>query len=73
MGVANTQEDQQQMAQHQLLRVSKTARILDVSNSQAYNLINRGEIEAIRVGRSLRVSLQTLNEYIARKTAEGLG
>jgi excisionase family DNA binding protein len=48
-----------------LYRVKEAAWKLDVSTSQAYNLINRGELEAVRVGRSVRVPARAL-EKIAR-------
>lgn len=55
-----------------LLRVRTAANQLDVSLSQAYNLINSGELPAVRISKSIRIPVQALNEYIARKTAEGL-
>jgi excisionase family DNA binding protein len=48
-----------------LYRVKEAARQLDVSISQAYNLINRGDLEAVRLGGSLRVPARAL-EKIAR-------
>jgi excisionase family DNA binding protein len=48
-----------------LYRVKEAARRLDVSTSQAYNLINRGDLKAVRLGRSLRVPARAL-EKIAR-------
>jgi len=48
-----------------LYRVKEAARRLDISPSQAYNLINRGELEAVRLGSSLRVPARAL-EVIAK-------
>jgi excisionase family DNA binding protein len=48
-----------------LLRVTTAAKMLDVSKSQLYMLISRGEIPAIRVGRSIRIPLDWLQEWIA--------
>jgi excisionase family DNA binding protein len=61
-----------QMVAQQLLRVHRAAKILDVSISQVYNLINRGDLQAIRVGRSIRVPMRLLEAYIAQQTKEGL-
>jgi excisionase family DNA binding protein len=60
------------MVAQQLLRVHRAAKILDVSISQVYNLINRGDLQAIRVGRSIRVPMRLLEAYIAQQTKEGL-
>jgi excisionase family DNA binding protein len=38
-----------------LHRPRKVAQMLDMSVSQIYNLINRGDLESIRIGRSVRV------------------
>lgn len=43
-----------------LHRVTAAAHILDTSVSQIYNLVNRGELEVVRVGRSIRISAETL-------------
>ena len=45
-----------------LFRVKVAAEKLDISVSQAYNLISRGELEAVRVGRSLRVPAKALEK-----------
>ncbi len=48
-----------------LHRVPVAAKRLDISKSQAYNLINRGELEAVRLGRSLRVPERALQKLAA--------
>jgi len=48
-----------------LFRVKVAAEKLDISVSQAYNLISRGELEAVRVGRSLRVPAKALEKIAA--------
>lgn len=45
-----------------LHRVPAAARLLDISTAQAYNLINRGELDAIRLGSSLRVPERALQK-----------
>jgi excisionase family DNA binding protein len=48
-----------------LLRVKAAAQKLDISVSQAYNLINRGELESVRVGQSIRVPARALERILA--------
>ena len=43
-----------------LHRVKAAAHILDVSTSQVYVLVNRGDLEAVHVGRSIRISADAL-------------
>jgi excisionase family DNA binding protein len=45
-----------------LYRVKEAARRLDVSTSQAYNLINRGELKAVRLGWSVRIPAWALDK-----------
>ena len=47
-----------------LLRVTKAAELTDTSRSVAYDLIARGEWPSIRVGRSIRVPVKDLMEWI---------
>jgi excisionase family DNA binding protein len=55
-----------------LHRVPAAAKRLDISTSQAYNLINRGELEVVRLGKSVRVPERVLQE-IAHGKREGSG
>lgn len=54
-----------------MYRVKEAAWRLDVSTSQAYNLINRGELEAVRVGRSVRVPAWALEKIAQKGTSTG--
>ncbi len=47
-----------------LLRAKDVASILQVSRSNAYLLMKRGEIPTIRVGRAVRVRSSDLEEFI---------
>lgn len=51
-----------------LLRMPQVAQLLSLSRSQVYALASRGEIPTIRLGSSLRVPADALNEWIARNT-----
>ena len=48
------------------LRISRAAELLDVSRGSVYDLIRSGELEAIKVGSRLRVSLASLSRFIER-------
>ncbi|MDP9343718.1 MAG: helix-turn-helix domain-containing protein [Actinomycetota bacterium] len=39
---------------------------LGISRSFAYELIARGEIESVRIGKARRVPVTSLREYVAR-------
>lgn len=52
-----------------MYRVKDIMERLGVSHNTAYELVHR-EIPHIRVGRSIRVTDEALDEYIRRKTAE---
>lgn len=48
-----------------VVRVKTAAAKLDVSVSQIYNLIGRGELDSVKVGRSIRVPVAAI-EKLAR-------
>ena len=50
-----------------LLRVTRAAGMLDMSKSKLYSLINEGLIPAIRVGKSIRIPIDRLNDWIAEQ------
>jgi excisionase family DNA binding protein len=52
-----------------LLRVPDVCRLLDVGRSTVYELIARGELPVIRIGRLVRVPRPALEEWIVRNTA----
>jgi excisionase family DNA binding protein len=54
-----------------LLRVAEAAQALGISRAQAYILIRRGEIPAIRLGGSLRVPIERLQASIHERLARG--
>ena len=53
-----------------LLRASEVARMLNVSRSMIYRLIEQGELPTVRVGHALRFRSEDVHEYI-RKRARG--
>ena len=48
----------------QLLRANDVARMLSVSRSFAYQLMERGELPTVRIGHALRVRIQDLEAFI---------
>ena len=63
--------DKQQAKPERLLYdVARTADVLDMSASQVRNMINRGELPAVRIGRAVRVPASALREYVDRLVAE---
>jgi excisionase family DNA binding protein len=51
-----------------LFDVKATARILSISRSAVYELIRKGELETVKIGRSRRVTQGQLNKFIASLT-----
>ncbi|OGO60209.1 MAG: hypothetical protein A2029_01290 [Chloroflexi bacterium RBG_19FT_COMBO_47_9] len=51
-----------------LLRAKEVAEILKVSRAMAYNLMLRGEIPTVRIGKCRRVRPEDLIKYIEENT-----
>ena len=51
-----------------LLTAQEMADVLHVSKATAYNLMQRGEIPSVRMGRLVRVRLGDLERYIRENT-----
>ncbi len=49
------------------LTVAEVARSLRVSNMTVYRLVNSGQIDAVRVGRSYRIREGDLQRYLAQR------
>jgi len=46
------------------LTIAEVASVMRVSKMTVYRLVHNGELPAVRVGRSFRVSEEDVNEYI---------
>lgn len=50
--------------ENKALTIADLRRILGISKSKAYSMIQRGEINCFRIGRCIRVTEASLTEYI---------
>lgn len=50
-----------------LLKPTEVAEALGCGRTAAYELLNSGEVPIVRLGRSLRVALDDLNEWVERQ------
>ena len=53
-----------------LFNAVQIAKIMGVSKSQVYNLMNSGRLGSVSIGRSRRVTNNQMNEFIASLTSE---
>ena len=51
-----------------LLRVDEAARLLGIGTTLAYEMVGRGDLPSIRLGRSVRVPRAALEAWITAKT-----
>lgn len=49
-----------------LVTVHEAARRLSIGRSTIYELIKEGELETIHIGRSCRITVDTLDAFVAR-------
>ncbi len=56
-----------------LLRVEEAARSLGICRSKAYDLVSRGELPTIRVGRVVRVPAEALRRWVEEQAHRVLG
>ena len=49
------------------VRVPEAARLLDIGRSKCYDLIRRGELPAIRIGKTVRVPLKALQDWVEQQ------
>lgn len=54
----------QNVGEVKFLTVAEVAAVMRVSKMTVYRLVHSGELPAVRVGRSFRVSEATVNEYL---------
>lgn len=54
-----------------MLRAQQVANRLNISRGKAYEMMGSGELPVIRIGRSLRVRIESLERWIEEKENEG--
>ena len=54
------------MSEAQFLTIAEVAARMRVSKMTVYRLVHSGELPAVRVGRSFRVSEEDVNEYLRK-------
>jgi excisionase family DNA binding protein len=52
-----------------LVRVEEAARLLSLSRSTIYEMLDRGELPSVRCGAARRIPLAALRVWIERQTA----
>ena len=60
-------QDLPQLSKANFLTVQEVADLLRVSSMTVYRLIKSGDLSAVRVGRSFRVSDQDVDAYLASR------
>ena len=53
-----------------VMKVRDVAEVLDVNPKSVYSAIARGEIKALRLGRTIRVSKRALETFLGIETTE---
>lgn len=59
------------MSSTKLITVEEVAKQLGVSRTTVYEVMDRGELPYVKIGRSRRVSQQAINSYIEANTKGG--
>ncbi len=60
-----------QDTQQLLVKVPQSAAMLGISRTKLYELITRKEIPVLRIDRSVRISVETLQDWVRSQVTEG--
>ena len=55
-----------------LVKVPQAAAMLGISRTKLYELITRKEISVCRIDRSVRISVETLQNWVRSQVSEGV-
>ena len=58
--------------QRLLLRIPEVAETLGIGRSKIYEIIARGELPTVRVGRAVRISVTTLQEWVEEREQQNM-
>jgi excisionase family DNA binding protein len=61
------------MTEKQYYSVREVAKILSLSRQQVYNLLAQGEVPCVHFGKSKRIPIPALDDYLANKLADAQG
>ena len=68
--MTKTLEAAQLASQVKLLTIKETAELLGVSDRTVWTLTDRGELPCVRIGRSVRYSIESLREWIQKQESK---
>lgn len=68
--VSTTKAEVDPTVQPELLRIDQVAILLQVAVGTAYGLVKKGDLRAVRIGRSVRVRRIDLDTFIASLPGE---
>jgi excisionase family DNA binding protein len=54
-----------------LLTMIEAARVLSIGRTTMYELVGTGDLDVVHIGRSARVPVAALEQYVERRRAEG--
>jgi len=54
-----------------LLTIPQVSRRLGICRNSTYNLVGSGQLEAVHIGRSVRVPVDAVADFVARARAAG--
>jgi excisionase family DNA binding protein len=70
-GRTDTEDDVMLAASPHLLTIVDAAQHLGISRSKVYELLAAGELPSVRIGRTRRIAVTALEEFIAAHTDHG--
>jgi excisionase family DNA binding protein len=47
------------------------AEIMNISRSQVYNLMNSNQLESVHIGRSRRITMDQIHQFVGQLTSKG--
>jgi excisionase family DNA binding protein len=53
-----------------LISVKEMRQRLSIGHGTAYKLIAKGEVESLRIGRARRITVRSIDAYVARRLAQ---
>ena len=66
LGATMAADNKRELSEVEFLTVAEVAQKMRVSKMTVYRLVHGGELPAVRVGRSFRVSEDDVNEYLSK-------